>query len=840
MQSIELSAVDTPSRHRRDGLGALDWLAGTPFAAARRIWSASHVDWRDHYVCFRREFDVDSPPSTANLVIAADSDFVVFLNEREVGRGQFSDFSHTKTWTEFSISDQLRAGKNVLAVLVYYRGEDFLDHQSGAPGLLLSMTVGRERIETDESWKAKAHSAFRQGRRERMTSQCGFTFEFDARMLEPWTGLDYSDRSWDRAADAESFGSPSSWLVLAPRPLPPLLLGELHSSNVVIQGSYIQGERRATAAESMASCFLRADVFPWNTFSNHEIEFPVTGERLNAGRFLMGKRSEPLSVLSPASDTDGRFFIVDMGVEVVGILEFTVEAKPGTILEIAHGEHLDDGRVRASVGGRNFADRYICGEGKRHFQMPFRRLGARYIQVHCSDAVQFYSFGIRAVRTAGTWEGMFSTHDALARRIHETALRTLDLCRHEHYEDCPWREQALYGFDSRLQALYGYYAIGDYEFPRVSFSLLGKSSVDGGFLALTAPGVWPTTIPSFSFAWIVAVAEHWLYSGSGSLFHDLQNEVKAVVARGTSSFDIGNGIYHPPSDPSLWHFYEWTAGLAGCGDGTEDVAGIHQAGYNLYLHEALRSYAWMLDESGNHDESKRLTQQVRELGVAIHRNFWDSTGACYCSTIKAGVKSGRSELIQVLALCEGIVPMEFRSPLIRDIMDRKFVPCMLSAAYYRTLAMFGGGRESRAWVDESLCETWSNMAFAGASTMWETEKGAMDFDYAGSLCHGWSALPVYYHQAMVLGVTPLTPGFQNFAVSVYPSRFYSAKGRIPTPWGAILVEWKKTDAGLEIFMDGPQVCQPSLRDYPEAPIANAFYNGIRIDDLRLPGVGHER
>lgn len=35
---------------------------------------------------------------------------------------------------------------------------------------------------------------------------------------------------------------------------------------------------------------------------------------------------------------------------------------------------------------------------------------------------------------------------------------------HEHYEDYPWREQALYAFDSRNQALYGYYAFGNYDF----------------------------------------------------------------------------------------------------------------------------------------------------------------------------------------------------------------------------------------------------------------------------------------------------------------------------------------------------------------------------------------
>ena len=33
----------------------------------------------------------------------------------------------------------------------------------------------------------------------------------------------------------------------------------------------------------------------------------------------------------------------------------------------------------------------------------------------------------------------------------------------------------------------------------------------------------------------------------------------------------------------------------------------------------------------------------------------------------------------------------------------------------------------------------------GATSFYETELGWRDFDCAGSLCHGWSALPVYYY-----------------------------------------------------------------------------------------------
>ena len=36
----------------------------------------------------------------------------------------------------------------------------------------------------------------------------------------------------------------------------------------------------------------------------------------------------------------------------------------------------------------------------------------------------------------------------------------------------------------------------------------------------------------------------------------------------------------------------------------------------------------------------------------------------------------------------------------------------------------------------------------GIGTVWETEDGERAFSNAGSLCHGWSALPIYYYHIL--------------------------------------------------------------------------------------------
>ena len=47
-------------------------------------------------------------------------------------------------------------------------------------------------------------------------------------------------------------------------------------------------------------------------------------------------------------------------------------------------------------------------------------------------------------------------------------------------------------------------------------------------------------------------------------------------------------------------------------------------------------------------------------------------------------------------------------------------------------------------VNGDIMERWGKMVFAGATSFWETGDGGDAFGKAGSLCHGWSTIPVYF------------------------------------------------------------------------------------------------
>lgn len=82
------------------------------------------------------------------------------------------------------------------------------------------------------------------------------------------------------------------------------------------------------------------------------------------------------------------------------------------------------------------------------------------------------------------------------------------------------------------------------------------------------------------------------------------------------------------------------------------------------------------------------------------------------------------------------------------------MPVTLSCTIYKYEALLRRPEVHGRAVFADVARRWGGMLFAGATSLWETEKGAWDFDNAGSLCHGWSAVPVYLYYAYALGWHP--------------------------------------------------------------------------------------
>ncbi|MFA6929322.1 MAG: family 78 glycoside hydrolase catalytic domain [Lentisphaeria bacterium] len=766
-----------------------------PLHGALRIWKNAGLSEPNQYVLFRKKFKLERKQTELLLKISVDSDFILMLDGTELGRGQFSDDPDFPTWSEFMIPE-LVAGEHLLAVQVYHKGEGFSCYAIGIPGLLLALKNAEFELLSDASWKMLPDPAFASGMRAKLTSQLGFTVEYDARKALAWADPELDDQAW-----------PNAVAMLPDKPYQKRPAGAIPrlepfcSAKVIRQGMLFRRHEEKTVAQTMA-----VDQVYWNA---EKPDFPAKEADCCWGSWpRLGGVG------------DGWALIADLGCESVGFLEFELEAPEGCILDIAHGEHLDDGKVRMQCFGRNFADRFICQAGRHVYHLPFRRLGVRYLQLHfvmpeTETPVRLLRVGICPWTLPLPEAVPFKTGNMELLEVRRLAIRTLELCMHEHYEDCPWREQSLYTYDSRNQMLYGYYLWNNEDFAAASLNLFGKVILPDGQLRLCAPTRMKTVIPMYSLIWPIQVYEHYLYSGSMAVFQENRRLLAEVVDKALACRDEISGLCSPPSR-EYWYFYEWAPELSqqGCAEGE-----FHSL-YNLYLIEMLEAYARLL--KADHQAADHYEKAAEKLRKSVESNFYDPEKKCYASKIQDGKLFGLyHEHTQLLMLHVQAVPQEKIAPLLEVIYGETLVPITLSVMPYLLLLFLQQdyGSKSREYTWHKIQNNYFLMLDGHSTSLWETVKGGDDFLYAGSLCHGWSSLPVYYCAAGLLGVIPLEPGFKRFRVRPWHGGEMFAEGEVPTPAGRIRVAWQRNAAGfLDLEVHHPAALQPEISAWEDAPL----------------------
>ena len=71
--------------------------------------------------------------------------------------------------------------------------------------------------------------------------------------------------------------------------------------------------------------------------------------------------------------------------------------------------------------------------------------------------------------------------------------------------------------------------------------------------------------------------------------------------------------------------------------------------------------------------------------------------------------------------------------------EKRVVPMTFASLQLKYDAILKTDGDVSFCVNE-VCDVFGKMLFSGATSYWETAYGEADFDDAGSLCHGWSAV----------------------------------------------------------------------------------------------------
>ena len=633
------------------------------------------------------------------LYICSYSQYVVYINGTFVDCGQYDGYEDYQVYDALDITSYLREGTNELYIAHYVCGSDFSTRQKQLPGIIFTIqNESSELLYSNCNCLSRINKHFLKNG-EKISNQLGYNFEYDANCIET------------QYKPSILVGKEKH---LFPRPIHKLLLQPLEKANLYAQGVFLENKNASCKAERMQTAYL-------------------SGCRKND--FITQEQKTVHWSVPNEIFMDGVYLIFDLQKERTGLLEFTLDVSEEAEVLISFGEHLQDLRVRSYVGGRNLCFRYIAKKGSQTFFYPYQRIGLRYLQFHIYCKSGNLQAGIRTQKYPLTTYPML-LKDQLHQHIYQVCVNTLELCMHEHYEDCPWREQALYAMDSRVQMLCGYYAFQEYAFPRASLMLMARSLRSDNLLELCPPGKVSVNIPSFTAVFIREVLEYVEYSEDWSLVEEIFPVLKKIVD-GFVDKIVDNHLIPLYCGQEYWNFYEWTDGMVGRERYHQEV---FESPLNAFVSDAFRCFA-KLCEICAPNLTEIYMSLHQKMNQAMHEMFFDKENNAYKT--KLNDKKPLHVLTQGLFLYINAVPQKYQETVAHSIMSGSLIPCSLSMSIYVYEALLCLGKEYNVYVLEEIERIWGKMLFTGADTFWETESGASDFEYAGSLCHGWSAVPIY-------------------------------------------------------------------------------------------------
>ena len=117
------------------------------------------------------------------------------------------------------------------------------------------------------------------------------------------------------------------------------------------------------------------------------------------------------------------------------------------------------------------------------------------------------------------------------------------------------------------------------------------------------------------------------------------------------------------------------------------------------------------------------------------------------------------QLANALAVCSGICPDDCIDGVLYNLAyNPGLLRATLSFSIFLYDALMKKPEKYARFVFEDAAKDYGYMLRRGATTFWETIRGGDDFGYAGSMCHGWSAVPIYLYFRYAAGIVPTEPG----------------------------------------------------------------------------------
>jgi alpha-L-rhamnosidase len=765
----------------------------------------ARTDGRNRWYLFRREFTLDAAARAAQMAITADGLYRLWINGAHVAYGPARSSPLYKRYDVHDVAALLTPGPNVIAVLVHVPGIDLPWYERvrglwaptfGDGGLWVEMLVGTAQgdvaIESDDRWRCRVSDAWVSDA-PRASHGGGFIESVDGALLPgDWHYAGFDDIDWDQTVVQEipSSGPEGFWGGMGVRPFP-----QLQPSIIRVAEGAPQSPARCLWIGSL----IADPTLPWAERLYRETITTGSVEIAGLDAMLAGA-GEARIATTPGRDAAMLF---DFGTCLTGRPFIELTAKGGEWIEIAVSEQLDGDAtpqriaMAGSLGTEHYLWRYRARPGRQRFD-GFAWRSVRYLQLAVRDApegISVHALGVVPTGYDARRRGSFACSDLMLTRLWEAGARTITLCMQDGWIDCPGREQRQWLGDALVEHLAARAVFGsDIDSLNATFlQQAAESQRSDGLTQMFAPGDhhhdWLVS-PDWTLLWIINAADHYRFTGDMHIAED----IFPAMLKALAWFERLPAPHGLPAGIPYWNVVDW--------------AGVDRGGESavlcLMLAGAYRATATIAEALGWQVKATALANRADALAASVDTRHWDEARGVWVDRVDPETSAQAPRVSQhatAAMLLWGNAAPERRQRALAYITDPARVtvtaappivpvgePLEVNEGVVSANTFFshfvGEALASEGQIDAMLGQLrgrYAEMIAAGATTLWESRTPT------GSLCHGFSASPVWQLSRHVLGIDPAPLPDGTIGVTPALGDLDWAEGCMPTAAGSLFV-----------------------------------------------------
>lgn len=411
----------------------------------------------------------------------------------------------------------------------------------------------------------------------------------------------------------------------------------------------------------------------------------------------------------------------------------------------------------------------------------FEAYAFRYIYVDCENAEISAEYEYIPMKTRGE----FLSDSQLLNKIWETSAYTFHLNCREMLLDGIKRDRWVWAADVYQSLFVNKYLFFDKKIEqRTLIALGGKRPFERHI----------NTIMDYTFFWFMSLYEHYCTFGDKEFLRRLAPQMDEIINFCYERTDADGFIRGCSGD---WIFIDWA---------DMDKTGAFCGEQILYV-KAMESYAkicQIIEKDAGDAEGR-----AAHLEKQIFEKFWIGSRGAFIDSYESGNKkiTRQTNIFAYLFLkCTDTQKRQiYRNVIMNDDVAPITTPYF--KFYENQVHCLEGNTD---YLDKLIGDYYGGMLETGATTLYEeydpSQEGTDHYamygrPYEKSLCHAWSASPIYFMGAFRLGVVSTDVAYRTYEVRPDLGTLKSIEGKVPVPGGYIYV--KADRKRVEVLSDIP-------------------------------------